>query len=258
MTQKSLKMMLGVVLAMGCLFTSCKDDDPAKSTLTGITSFGFVANEAIPGLENIAFTIDQTTHTITNEDALPYQADVSALVAKFEAIALTHVAVGQTSQISEETANDFSKPVMYKVTAEDGVTTIDYTVNVKISDVNPEGVSWVKEHVGITNEAFQTSKSVYFNGKYHAIFGTVENKVAAAYHYVSADGKSWTMNTYGEDEFPLGSDHELVVFKNKLYILGNQTLTTVWGMLFPGSSKAIYSSDDGMTWEKQANTFHVR
>ena len=62
-----LKFVMGFVLPVALVFTACEDDAP-KSSLTGLTAFGFMADSNIPGLENIEFTIDQTNYTITNTD----------------------------------------------------------------------------------------------------------------------------------------------------------------------------------------------
>ncbi|MGV8906571.1 MAG: Ig-like domain-containing protein [Acetobacterium sp.] len=70
--------------------------------------------------------------TITGTDIVldvPDGADVTALVATFTNSAASAVTVGDVSQFSGTTANDFSSPVTYTVTALDG-TIANYTINV--------------------------------------------------------------------------------------------------------------------------------
>jgi uncharacterized repeat protein (TIGR02543 family) len=84
-----------------------------------ITAFSFET----PAAEG---TIDSTQHLITV--TVPYGTDVTKLVAAFS-ITGTSLSVGNTVQKSGSTANDFSKPLTYTVTAADG-TTQNYTVTV--------------------------------------------------------------------------------------------------------------------------------
>lgn len=69
------KMTLALLLVIGVALLGCKKDDPL-SNLTGLTKFGFNADPKIPGLENIEFTIDQLSGTITNANVLPYKAEI--------------------------------------------------------------------------------------------------------------------------------------------------------------------------------------
>lgn len=127
------KVAIGCVLFMVFLFTSCLPEDDVKSSLTGLTSFGFTADENIPGLENIEFTINALNRTITNSVPLPYNSDVTSLIATFKAIDKTTVTVKGVMQESGVTVNDFSRTINYVVTAENGWTEITYEVKVKVS-----------------------------------------------------------------------------------------------------------------------------
>ncbi|MBS2098897.1 DUF6242 domain-containing protein [Carboxylicivirga linearis] len=129
------KVAIGCVLFVAFLLTSCLPEDDVKSSLTGLTSFGFTADENIPGLENIEFNIDALNRTITNSVPLPYNSDVTSLIATFEAIEKTTVTVDGIVQESGVTANDFSRTLNYVVTAENGWTEITYEVKVKVSQV---------------------------------------------------------------------------------------------------------------------------
>jgi len=92
-----------------------------KSNAKDITDFSFVTPA-------ITATIDQTTITAT----LPFGTDLTNLVANFTASNLATVSINGNTQQSGVTANNFSAPVTYTVTAENG-TTKTYTVTVVIA-----------------------------------------------------------------------------------------------------------------------------
>ncbi len=92
-----------------------------SNTAKNILAFAFPFNEN-PIAVTIIGTIDQETNTITFET--PLGTDISAL--------LPQIQVSTDAHFSPEGFQDFSKPVVYTVTAEDG-STEDYTVIWKIS-----------------------------------------------------------------------------------------------------------------------------
>jgi len=84
-----------------------------------ITAFTFASPPATG-------TIDENTKTIGV--TVTYGTDLTALVARFTTTGLS-AKVGSTVQLSGTTANNFSSPVIYTVTAADG-STMSYTVKV--------------------------------------------------------------------------------------------------------------------------------
>ena len=94
--------------------------DPAKA----ITAF------SIAGLDPVATgIIDQGLHTIAL--TVPHDTDVGALVATFATTGQS-VSVGDVTQVSGVTPNDFSDDLVYTVTAADA-STQDYTVVVTVA-----------------------------------------------------------------------------------------------------------------------------
>jgi hypothetical protein len=73
---------------------------------------------------------------------MPYGTELSSLIAVFESSALSVVRVGNVIQVSGETVNDFTNPVVYTVVAQDG-STQDYTVTAEVlktyGDVSGDG-----------------------------------------------------------------------------------------------------------------------
>jgi hypothetical protein len=95
----------------------------ATAASKATTAFSFAGYPAVAG------TIDETAKTIAV--SLPNGSSVTALVAKFATTGST-VKVGTTVQTSGVTANDFTNPVAYVVTAADG-SAVTYTVTVTVA-----------------------------------------------------------------------------------------------------------------------------
>jgi outer membrane protein assembly factor BamB len=119
------------------------------------TSFGF---DSPP----VCGTIDQSARSITL--SVPNWTDLSALVASFETTGGT-VNVGSKPQVSGITANDFSKPVTYTVTAVNG-TIKQYQVS-----VNPAAVraQWARSTTVAPSYATFTSVAVDNAGNAYAV-----------------------------------------------------------------------------------------
>jgi hypothetical protein len=91
------------------------------------------------------FTFDKiSTGTVIDEDAktitvtVPYGTSLAALKAKFTADPFTKVTVGSTEQKSGETENNFTSDKTYKVTADDGTHSSDYTVHVDVTPIQTD------------------------------------------------------------------------------------------------------------------------
>ncbi|MDA8100562.1 MAG: hypothetical protein M0042_13175 [Nitrospiraceae bacterium] len=111
-------------LAAICILVSCGTNVPpgSSSASKAITAYAF-STPAETGVVN------ETENTITV--TVPYGTNITDLVAFFTTTGAT-VTVGSTPQVSGATSNDFTKPVVYTVTAQDGSTT-QYTVTVAVA-----------------------------------------------------------------------------------------------------------------------------
>ncbi len=94
----------------------------APSDNKAITAFSFASPPATGTIDENAKTIAMT---------VPFGTDVTALVATFTTTGAS-VKVGSTVQVSGTTANNFTSPVIYTVTAADG-STASYTVTVTVA-----------------------------------------------------------------------------------------------------------------------------
>lgn len=82
-----------------------------------------------------ATTIDQTAHTVAV--TVPYGTDLTALIATFTTDPFATVTVGSATQASGTTANNFTSPVSYTVTSDNG-TANTYTVTVTTTPINTD------------------------------------------------------------------------------------------------------------------------
>jgi len=86
--------------------------------------------------------IDAVNHTVDIEVA--FGTDVTALISTITISLGATSKVGTTDQVSGITANDFTNPVTYSVTAEDGITSQDWVVTViVVTDQEVPGITVV-------------------------------------------------------------------------------------------------------------------
>jgi hypothetical protein len=116
-----------------------------------IAAFGFVAPAVSGVIDPVAGTIAVT---------LPAGTPVTALVATFTSTGVA-ATVGGVAQSSGTTANDFTSPVAYLVTAQDGTTatytvTVTVTVTVVLSPAKAFLTFEIGRSVGVIDEAAQT------------------------------------------------------------------------------------------------------
>ena len=112
-----LTVLLMTAYGVGVLYSAPKSSEKA------ITSFS---------ISGVAGNIDEKTITLDLTN-MPLFSRVDALVASFTTNGKA-VRVGSKSQVSGKTANDFTKPVPYTVTAADG-SMESYTVRVLVSKI---------------------------------------------------------------------------------------------------------------------------
>ena len=115
-------------LAIVALQPACSDPFVGRPT-ADLTSFAFLAEDNPELPADVSATIEGTSIAAIAAIA-PFGADVTALKATFS-ITGTTVSIGAT-QASGVTANDFTSPVTYTVTAPDD-STRDYTVTVAVA-----------------------------------------------------------------------------------------------------------------------------
>jgi len=103
-------------------------------------------------------TIDESAKTIAV--SMPNGTDVKAQVATFTTTG-SDVKVGTTVQSSGTTANDFTAPVKYTVTASDG-TTATYTVTVTVASITAKAITSFSLN-GVAGTVNETTKTITVN-----------------------------------------------------------------------------------------------
>jgi hypothetical protein len=136
----------------------------AASSAKDITAFSFTdaANTALTA--DVTATVSGTSIAAT----VPAGTNVTALVATF-ATSGANVKIALTTQASGITANDFTNPVLYVVTAADNTTKM-YTVTVSIAASNAKDIT-AFSFLDVTNPALSADVTATFNGT--AIAATV-------------------------------------------------------------------------------------
>ncbi|MBV5267001.1 MAG: IPT/TIG domain-containing protein, partial [Burkholderiaceae bacterium] len=127
---------------------------------TTIATFSFAALTPV-----VTGTVDNTAHTVAL--TVPYGTSPTALVSTFSIGTGASAKVGASDQVSATTANDFTNPVNYTITAQDGVTTQTYAVTVTVTHSSP------------TVTAVSVSSGAQAGGTAITITGTVFGGTAA-------------------------------------------------------------------------------
>jgi hypothetical protein len=123
------------------LMISCGDEpEPQKSSEKTLLSFGFLRDDNSQLDKNYA----ANTLSGTLEFVVPFNTDITALIATFDISDQAKLFIGENEQISGITTNDFSKTLTYTIQAEDESTA---QFNVTISIAEPEKSS-AKELLG--------------------------------------------------------------------------------------------------------------
>ncbi len=124
------------------------------STAAEITAFSIPLEIGTAAINSPAGTIGVT---------VPYGTNVTALVATFTTSDfVSAVDVGSTAQVSGTTANNFSSPVTYKVTAQDVTVTKNWTVTVTVAPKSSDAtLKTLTVSSGSLNPGFDSNTTAY-------------------------------------------------------------------------------------------------
>ena len=215
---------IAACLAVTTVFASCEkeEEDPIDTGTeqdANIVAFTF---EGIVGKADIK----KEDFTVTAQAA--ETVELSEIVADFTLSTGATAKVGNVAQVSKQTANNFTNPVIYKVTSGDGETTNDWTVTItggKTSGGDPGE----KKHITYNNpvtayyieyteddeskfEAYENKEYCYTFGNTYQYIGSEEIVYtwAGDNHWYKHTGDpvyegSWLSEKYKEYEYPLGN-----------------------------------------------------
>lgn len=178
-------------------FSACSSDDSdvvePEPAVVGIETFGFYQQDN-PEVLFADYTAEAITGTNINI-ALPEQVEEDNLVARFTTTAGDVVTVQGVTQISGETANNFSTPLEYLVTEEE--TNVIYTVSVT------EMASAVWSRLPMFDADSITSFSLGINpANYRANIAYISDRTSSddeKLNLIEFDGEMW--NYIGDKDF---------------------------------------------------------
>jgi len=222
--------LLGLIFLM---FTSCGGGGgdaviPPLSAEKAITAYS---------INGIAGTINETSKTIAI--TVPFGTNVTALIATFNTTG-TSVKVDATVQVSGTTANDFTSPVVYTVTAADA-TTQDYMVTVTVETADyispnigvliyvPAGSFWRDNdvaNISTISDAYRMSQHEITRAQFQEVMGT--------------DPSDGTRSTGTDDPVQNVNWYHAIAFCNKLSLL--EGLTPVYSVTGVNFSTLTYAA----------------
>ena len=145
--KRKLWSVLGVVLLMVFTLMACSSDDDDESSAKAFTEFNITSPVNATGV------INEGAKTIAV--TVPFGTVVTNLVATFKTSAHASVKIGTTPQVSGTTANNFSSPKTYTVTAENG-SHVDYVVTVTVAPSNAKAIT-AYSILGVTGTINETA-----------------------------------------------------------------------------------------------------
>jgi len=138
-----------------------------------ITDFRFDAYSPV-----VVGTIDQTAYTITAQ--VPVGTDLTTLIPNFTHSLLSTISVGGVGQVSGSSVVDFTSPVTYRVTAEDGGTQ-DYVVTVTEKPASTENDLLYFAFESFTPNVVGTINQSTYSVTLVVPYGTVVTQLVASF-----------------------------------------------------------------------------
>lgn len=220
-----------------------------------ISSFS-LTNDAISGLSNVKFTIDQLSGQIFNADSLPYGTTLekaicnvsyasSSTVGKIEVM---QKAVGDTIEWNKNDSLDFSQTVRFVVWSHDGTVSKTYDTSINIHQLVPDSMEWTLYAKNITQQTMKEQTVVhrtYMGEECYFLYGEPAG-IDLPYRLYYAPVKQ--PNTWKEialQGLPTGQIYipQIREYEGTLYA--------------PSNTGALYQSTDGQQWSVVKNTPHV-
>ena len=223
-----------VIILIACIgLTACDVTTGVESSGSTITTFVLHNGSKIHPIANLStyeFTVDNVHNIIYNTDSLPYLSYVDSLVPAIIGTAHGYI-FNDTVLYNAQNFDtlDFSQPVRIHTTSADGKATRDYTVEVRVHQIDPYQYVWEGLQSEIyTDEATAECLQVLNNRLWLFVQTATETKA-----FVSNDGNTWTLQTL--TGFPIGIDLRSMVKCNNTLCIAD-------------AANTLYTSTDGITW----------
>ncbi len=236
-----------ILIALFLSFASCLDSNETTYTYSSdaeIISFS-LTNDSISQLksaDSTKFSIDQIKGLIYNADSLRFGTVINyKLIMKYMGGAgVLNVTNGDSTWIASGDSVDFSQPVKLKVWAPDGVTTKNYTVEIKIHKIDPDSIQYKELKNNESSLNYADESTILFNEQFY----TYIKNAGSIQLYKSSDAISWSDITSSLNGLP----SDAVVKNIKPY---------KDGLCVNTESGYIYISTDGLTWKKLSTAENV-
>lgn len=184
---------------------------------------------------SFAFTINQLTGEIYNNDSLPFATDVTKVVISLSAEGVPSIYDDSTSlyeAISKSDSIDFTAPRKFRVYSNDAQYHKDYTISINVHQVDPEMMVWAQMpavDAVVPVRAMELDGNMYLFGK---------DSEGAAVVSVTAIDDANVWSTAGV---------------TGLSVDALSTITVWGGQFYAVASGNLYSSADAKFWEVAAS-----
>lgn len=267
MKLKQITLFLFTVFTVAITLGSCNDDSTTYSSeapsanaqlysmkLSAIERSGTIDSVTYPVLATTVFSIDQLKANIYNADSLPYRTYLKNYAATFTYENPSKIEIvyrnakGDADSIAAWTTAttdsiDFSLYPKIRVTAEDGTTTRDYTVDIRIHKIDPDTTVWTNMTTAFQlPSAVRQQKTLLKGTTFHTFSIDSDNSL-----YLYTIGKtatspsSWTKQAITTLPTTVTLDN-ITLFNDKFYAVD--------------AALKSYSSTNGVTWTEQSSNIH--
>jgi hypothetical protein len=213
-----------------------------------------LVNSTAKKINSFKFNSPAATGVITGNNialSVPAGTNVTNLVATFTNSLSSSVKVGATTQASGTTANNFTNPVTYTVTAQDG-TTANYTVTVTVQSN--------ATNIALGKSATASSSETAASGPANAVDGVATTRWSSLFsdpQWIYVDlGGNYSINrvnltweaAYGKD-YKIQTSPDAATWTDIKTVTGNATLNNDWtGLSGTGKYLRVYGTARGTVY----------
>ncbi len=183
--------------------------------------------------------IDQRQQIITNRDSLPQYTNVSAVLATITGSGTITYATSsdatEWTKFSESDSIDFSRPLVFRVTAPDGENYRDYKLKVNVRQARPDDYTWSRmTDVRSTNGTLDNCQLLFVDHK--PLIFTSEGSTGKVYV------------TKGTASIPVEWTEQECTGLGTAPVVGSAQYFD--GKFWMSCDQSLYTSTDAVTWEQ--------
>ncbi|MDR0844783.1 MAG: DUF6242 domain-containing protein [Tannerella sp.] len=200
---KKYKLQFWLAGCLSFLLVSCFGDNDTELndwelSNCQIASFA-LANDSIPGLADVKFTIDQVNGLIYNKDSMPYGTVINEKVVctiNYEVppsmVEILQVAIGDTHYDNWNGTDsvDFSDVVRFTIYSYNGKASKVYESKLNVHRQNPDSMTWTLTADKLLGKYYSEQKVILRNGYYLMYVKTTTGY--ELYRSPETDLKTWT------------------------------------------------------------------